>query len=254
MIKSSKTLAANVPWMDIAMGEIGTAEIKGAEHSDRVVEYHQSVSLRASDDETPWCSSFANFCLKQAGVEGTDSAAALSFRKWGQHVKASELLYGDVCVIDRGAGKGHVGFFVGFDRSGRVLLLGGNQDDEVNTTAFPLDAFAHFRRPRKLGDTATAKIAVGGGIAATVVPTIINASTGGASAAVQACSDAVQSVTEAARASGDLAIDEGTTAAIVGVVDAIAPGYGEIARLAIVIGTTGLILFNRFKDLRNRGI
>ena len=254
MIKSSKTRAANVPWMDIAMGEIGTAEIKGAEHSDRVVEYHQSVTLRASDDETPWCSSFANFCLKQAGVEGTDSAAALSFRKWGQPVKATELRYGDVCVIDRGAGKGHVGFFVGFDRSGRVLLLGGNQDDEVNTTAFPLDAFAHFRRPRKLGDTTTAKIAVGGGIAATVAPTIINTITGGASAAARAGSDAVQSVTEAARASGDLALDDVTTSAIVSVVDAIAPGYGEIVRLAIVIGTTGLILFNRFKDLRNRGI
>lgn len=255
MIKSSKTRAANVPWMDIAMGEIGTTEIAGHENNDRIVEYHQSVALRASDDETPWCASFANFCLKEAGIEGTDSAAALSFRKWGQEVKVSHLRYGDICVIDRGSGRGHVGFFVGFDRSGRVLLLGGNQDDQVNTTAFPLDAFAYFRRPRKLTDTTTAKITIGGGAAATFIPAVVNSMTGhAAGTAAKACSDAVQSITEAARSSGDLVLDEGTTSAIVGAVDAIAPGYGEIARLAIVIGTASFLLYNRFKDLRNRGI
>lgn len=245
MFKMKKTSKANVPWMDIAMGEIGTTEIKGAKDNDRIVEYHQSVALRASDDETPWCASFANFCLKEAGIEGTDSAAALSFRKWGQEVKVSGLRYGDICVIDRGGGRGHVGFFVGFDRSGRLLLLGGNQDDQVNTTAFPLDAFAYFRRPRKLTDTNTAKITIAGGAAATVIPAAVNSMTGHA---------AVQSVTEAARASGDLAWDEGTTTAIVGAVESIAPGYGEVARLLIVIGTAGFILYNRLKDLRIRGI
>ena len=38
------------------------------------------------------------------------------------------------------------------------------------------------------------------------------------------------------------------------IVESVAPGYGEVARLLIVIGTACFILYNRFKDLRNRGI
>ena len=246
MFKTKKTSKANVPWMDIAMGEIGTTEIKGAKDNDRIVEYHQSVSLRASDDETPWCASFANFCLKEAGIEGTDSAAALSFRKWGQEVKVSDLRYGDICVIDRGGGRGHVGFFVGLDRSGRALLLGGNQDDQVNTTSFPLDAFAYFRRPRKLTDTNTAKITIGGGVAATVVPTIVNSMTGHEAV--------IESATEFSKLNGGINVDSDLTTSVVNIVESVAPGYGEVARLLIVIGTAAFILYNRLKDLRNRGI
>ena len=249
MFKMKKTSKANVPWMDIAMGEIGTTEIKGAKDNDRIVEYHQSVALRASDDETPWCASFANFCLKEAGIEGTDSAAALSFRKWGQEVKVSHLRYGDICVIDRGGGRGHVGFFVGFDRSGRLLLLGGNQDDQVTTTAFPSDAFAYFRRPRKLTDTNTAKIAIGGGAAATFIPAAVNSMTEHADGTA-----ILESATEIAKVNGGVGMDTGLAADVVNIVESVAPGYGEVARLLIVIGTACFILYNRFKDLRNRGI
>ena len=249
MFKMKKTSKANVPWMDIAMGEIGTTEIKGAKDNDRIVEYHQSVALRASDDETPWCASFANFCLKEAGIEGTDSAAALSFRKWGQEVKVSHLRYGDICVIDRGGGRGHVGFFVGFDRSGRLLLLGGNQDDQVNTTAFPSDAFAYFRRPRKLTDTNTAKIAIGGGAAATFIPAAVNSMTEHADGTA-----ILESATEIAKVNGGAGMDTGLATDVVNIVESVAPGYGEVARLLIVIGTACFILYNRFKDLRNRGI
>ena len=249
MFKTKKTSKANVPWMDIAMGEIGTTEIKGAKDNDRIVEYHQSVALKASDDETPWCASFANFCLKEAGIEGTDSAAALSFRKWGQEVKVSDLRYGDICVIDRGGGRGHVGFFVGFDRSGRLLLLGGNQDDQVNTTAFPLDAFAYFRRPRKLTDTTTAKITIVGGATATVIPAVVNSMTGH-----EAGTAVLESATEIAKVNGGVGLDTGLTTTIVNIVESVAPGYGEVARLLIVIGTAGFILYNRFRDLRSRGI
>lgn len=244
MFKMKKTSKANVPWMDIAMGEIGTTEIKGAKDNDRIVEYHQSVALRASDDETPWCASFANFCLKEAGIEGTDSAAALSFRKWGQEVKVSGLRYGDICVIDRGGGRGHVGFFVGFDRSGRLLLLGGNQDDQVNTTAFPSDAFAYFRRPRKLTDTNTAKITIAGGAAATVIPAVVNSMSGHAAGTAIGYGEV----------NGGVGMDTGLAADVVNIVESVAPGYGEVARLLIVIGTAGFILYNRLKDLRNRGI
>ena len=73
-------------WMQYAEGEIGVTETPGASHTQRILEYHKETSLGASDDETPWCASFANWVLKQAGIAGTNSAAARSFMQWGKAI------------------------------------------------------------------------------------------------------------------------------------------------------------------------
>lgn len=65
-------------WMRIARGELGQREIAGAAHNPRIVAYHQTTSLRASNDETPWCASFVNWAMEKAGHKGTGSAAAIS--------------------------------------------------------------------------------------------------------------------------------------------------------------------------------
>jgi hypothetical protein len=73
----------NAPWMAIAMREQGQAEIKGPAANPRIIEYHAATTLRARSDETAWCSSFANWCMQQAGIPGTKSAAAISWMHWG---------------------------------------------------------------------------------------------------------------------------------------------------------------------------
>lgn len=121
-------------------------EIKGAEHSERVIEYHDATSLNANDDETPWCSSFVNWTMEQAGHQGTNSAAALSWKKWGLEV--GEPVYGAIAVIDHGNGKGHVGFVAGVSRDGKtVYLMGGNQSDRVKISAFSADEISSYRMP-----------------------------------------------------------------------------------------------------------
>jgi len=43
----------------------------------------------------------------------------------------------------------HVGFFSGYDaENGTVNLLGGNQQDEVNITAYPIEQVTAVRRIR----------------------------------------------------------------------------------------------------------
>ncbi|WP_224984859.1 TIGR02594 family protein [Geomonas agri] len=69
----------HTPWMGIARKEIGQKEVAGHRDNPRILSYHATTTLKATDDETPWCSSFVNWCLKQAGVKGTDSAAATSW-------------------------------------------------------------------------------------------------------------------------------------------------------------------------------
>lgn len=123
---------AGVPrHLAIARGELGTNEIRGARDNARVVEYHQTTTLRARDDETAWCSSFVNWTMAQAGIRGTDSAAARSWLNWGQAVpiNAASVRPGDVIVFPRGnnPAQGHVAIVSEVLDDGRVRVVGGNQ-------------------------------------------------------------------------------------------------------------------------------
>lgn len=64
---------SQAPWLNIAQQELdkGIKEFPGDADNPRIVEYHSCTSYGSSDDETPWCSSFANWCMKQCGIEGT---------------------------------------------------------------------------------------------------------------------------------------------------------------------------------------
>jgi len=135
-------------WHEAAAAEIGVAETAGKDHTARIVEYHQSTSLKATDDETSWCAAFVNWCLAQAGVQGTNSASARSFLAWGKELKAPTL--GCIVVLWRGAKsgwQGHVAFYAGQAKDGRILLLGGNQGNRVSIQAYPADRVLGYRWP-----------------------------------------------------------------------------------------------------------
>lgn len=135
------------PWMAIARAEIGTREFSGSGDNPRVVEYLRSTNLPAPDknnDETPWCSGFVNWCMEKAGIEGTDSAWARSWKTWGKGIeKPTE---GCVVVLKRGTTNGHVGFYVG-ETANKIKLLAGNQRDEVNISSFPKGDLLGYRLP-----------------------------------------------------------------------------------------------------------
>jgi uncharacterized protein (TIGR02594 family) len=138
------TGGSSAPWLEVARQEVGQKELGGKRHNPRIVEYHQSTSLEATSDETPWCSSFVNWAMKQAGYEGSNSAAAISWKKWGE--KSDEPVVGSIAVIDRGNGRGHVGIVVG--RAGdNIILLGGNQKDGVRYSAYPASKISQYRVP-----------------------------------------------------------------------------------------------------------
>ncbi len=137
-------------WMDIARGEMGQKETLGSRHNPRIVEYHQSTTLRARSDETAWCSSFVNWTLEKAGYRGTDSAAAISWKNWGQPVGGlGRGREGDVVVLrNKATGQHHVGF-LDHAGGGGVTLLGGNQSNQVKRSTFPLGSYdvVALRRP-----------------------------------------------------------------------------------------------------------
>ncbi|MCE7936996.1 hypothetical protein DCC79_00305 [bacterium] len=132
------------PWISVARAEIGMKEIKGEKHNPRIVEYLKTTGSWWSADETPWCSGFVNWVMAKAGYAGTGSAKAVSWLDWGTTVDQPAL--GAIGVISYGGGKGHVGFVVG-KQGGNVLLLGGNQSDEVKISTFAADRFSVFAFP-----------------------------------------------------------------------------------------------------------
>jgi uncharacterized protein (TIGR02594 family) len=135
------------PWFDLATQEIGTKEIKGSKDNPRIVEYHQATTLKATDDETAWCSSFVCWCLETSGIKSTRSAAARSFLKWGKEVGLSDARKGDVVVFKRGnsSWQGHVAFFIAYGVD-YVEVLGGNQSNEVNISRYKMKDLLSVRR------------------------------------------------------------------------------------------------------------
>ncbi len=136
-----------VPHLEAAIHELGQSERKGRVHNDRIVAYHQATTLAASDDETPWCSSFVCWCLEVSGLRSTQSAAARSFLSWGQEVALAEALRGDIVVLSRNKPwQGHVGFFWGHGPDGKIQVLGGNQDGRVSVQDYDSDRLLSVRR------------------------------------------------------------------------------------------------------------
>lgn len=133
-------------WLRAAAGESGTREVPGPADNPRILEYHRQTSLQASDDSVPWCSSFTNWCMRQAGVAGTNSAAARSWLGWGQRL--DEPRNGCVVVLKRGTNPahGHVGFYVG-DGAGSIRVLGGNQGNQVKVSQYPKSMLLGYRWP-----------------------------------------------------------------------------------------------------------
>jgi uncharacterized protein (TIGR02594 family) len=142
-------LDAAPAWLKVAYAEIGERRAAAGSSNPRIDEYNNATTLRGYDDKISWCSSFVNWCLAQSGIEGTRSALARSWIDWGDALV--EPVFGCIAVVRRDSvdsWKGHVGFFIeAIDEA--VILLGGNQDEQVKLKAYPRTDVLAFRSPGK---------------------------------------------------------------------------------------------------------
>lgn len=134
-----KTASGEPLWMQVARSLKGQREIRGSRHNPLILRMWEQLKLPFRDDETSWCAGYVGYCLEEAGVRSTRSAAARSYEKWGVKLDERTAPVGAVIVFWRGSPKGwqgHVGFLVGWDQRGRPLVLGGNQGDTVSIKPF----------------------------------------------------------------------------------------------------------------------
>ena len=130
-------------YLELAWGEMDTAEFPGADDNPKVVGYHASAGGK-SPDAVPWCSSFVNAMVERAGLVGTGSKSARSWLGWG---KSTNAVYGSICVlwrVDPQGWQGHVGILVGHDAE-NVYLLGGNQSNRVRVSRYPKSRVLEYR-------------------------------------------------------------------------------------------------------------
>lgn len=130
----------------IALKEYGNKEIKGVLHNAEVLKYSKDIGLKwVKDDETAWCALFVNWCLWKSKRPNTGSAMAKSFLTYGNKTNIPTI--GDLAIfwrISPNSGYGHVAFYIK-ETKDLVYVLGGNQSDSVNISAFPKSQLLEYR-------------------------------------------------------------------------------------------------------------
>lgn len=132
-------------WLTEARKYIGVREIKGVNHHPLIVGWWKAIKRGGiKSDEVPWCAAFVGAMLEAVGIVSSRYESARSYLTWGNPLDYPAV--GSIVVFSRNGG-GHVGFVVGKDALGNILVLGGNQSDEVNIRTFPINRVVGYRWP-----------------------------------------------------------------------------------------------------------
>jgi uncharacterized protein (TIGR02594 family) len=132
MADTDKVQPGDPPWLRTAFEFLGEREIPGPVINPDLKAVVASTP-GAIDDDIPWCSSFVNFCIEEAGLQGTNNRSARSWLGWG--TSTNTPVRGCIVVFKRGAegsGQGHVGLYLSGSPKTGIRIIGGNQSDKVS--------------------------------------------------------------------------------------------------------------------------
>ena len=97
---------------------------------------------------TPWCAAFVNWCLAREGAAHLGIATAKSWLDFGTPIL--DPVYGCVTIVkpssSTGSTTGHVAFYVATEGD-YIVLLGGNQGDQVSKSKFKSRSVLGHRWP-----------------------------------------------------------------------------------------------------------
>lgn len=140
---------------DIANRFIGLKEDFNNNDNPAIIWMLKLCDKNVQHDETPWCSAFVNAVHYLLGLPRTGSLAARSWLKIGDFIDLIDARRSDVVILQRGNGiqpgpeilfaPGHVGFFHSRDDK-NVIILGGNQGNQVSLAPFPIHRILGIRR------------------------------------------------------------------------------------------------------------
>lgn len=135
------------PWIQTAFDEMNKKIIENGANPE-VLKYFAHTQLAgteyAATDKTPWCAAFVNYCLESVSIPGSGYATASSFKNYGDNMGTTPT-YGSIAIMNYS----HVGFIIGQDNKGRIIILGGNQGEPggVNLGTNPKENVVRYVYP-----------------------------------------------------------------------------------------------------------
>jgi len=132
-------------YLTLARMNIGLRELTGRNDHPLILSWWAKFNSKWLYKQA-WCGLFVAHCLHAYGhtIPATFYRAK-SFLDWGVPIALPCL--GCIVIFDRKGG-GHVGFVVGKDNAGRLLVLGGNQGNRVSIEPFKNDRVLGYRIPQ----------------------------------------------------------------------------------------------------------
>lgn len=132
-------------WLEHARKDEGLKEIPGAAAAPRIRTWLRAMRAWWDEDETPWCGVAVDGWMRECGIAPPkNSFRARAWLDFG--LRLDRPAVGAVVVFERQGG-GHVGLIVGRDQRGRLMVLGGNQDNAVSIAPFAMERVAGYRWP-----------------------------------------------------------------------------------------------------------
>lgn len=143
-----------LPWVAEARKHIGLKEdTSKIRHNPTILRWLDQMGKFSNEsrawwkeDETPWCGLFVGVCLglsQRFVVKEWYRARAWESQ---QLTKLSRPAYGAIVTFTRDGG-GHVGFIVGKDKRGNLMVLGGNQSNAVSIAPFAVSRITGYYWP-----------------------------------------------------------------------------------------------------------
>ncbi|MBW9072211.1 TIGR02594 family protein [Agrobacterium deltaense] len=136
VVHDKVVVPAEPVWMREARRFMGLKEIAGPKSNPTIMGWATKlggwVASFFTDDDIPWCGLFVGSMISNTLPKEPLLANPLGALNWKKFGVESRIARGTILVFERKGG-GHVGFYVGEDRT-HYHVLGGNQDNSVSIT------------------------------------------------------------------------------------------------------------------------
>ena len=139
----------NITAYQLAAKYIGQREVPGRGDNPAILSWLKRLAPWVEHDETANCSAFVSWIAYLLDLPDTKSLTARSWLNVGEPVSPTMWMRGnDIGILWRkspDSWTGHVGF-VDRIESSSIFLLGANQNNAVNVTAYPITRLLGIRR------------------------------------------------------------------------------------------------------------
>ena len=134
------------------LSHYGLSEVAGSDSNPEILEFFRELDYDWVNDDSAvsWCSAMLSYYAKKCGYEYHHG---LNARGWlNMPVMVLHPSLGDVVILWRNdihSWEGHCALFISWTHT-KVYLLGGNQSNQINITAYPRDRIIGIRQLRKI--------------------------------------------------------------------------------------------------------